>query len=55
MKQPSDLLTVVQLAALRGESITTVKRKARAGIIPVAMKVPGRTGAYLFDMTAVAA
>ena len=55
MKQPRDLLTVAQLARLRGESITTVKRKAKAGKIPVAMKVPGRTGAYLFDPSAVAA
>ena len=54
MTQPHDLLTVAQLAELRGESVTTVKRKAKAGKIPYAMKVPGKTGAYLFDRSAVA-
>jgi predicted DNA-binding transcriptional regulator AlpA len=53
MTTPNDTLTASQLAAATGVSITTVKRKAKAGKLPVAFKMPGSTGAYLFTPDAI--
>lgn len=53
MTQPNDTLTVAELAAAAGVSPTTVKRKAKAGKLPVAVKYPGRTGGYLFPPEAI--
>lgn len=46
-----ELLTTAQVAAARGVSVDTVQRWARSGVIPVAFRVAGRTGAMLFDPT----
>ena len=53
MTQPPVLLTAAQVATATGVSLTTVKRKAKAGSLPYAMKVPGKTGAYLFDKATI--
>jgi hypothetical protein len=53
MSQEAHPLTVVQLAEAADVSIATVKRKALLGKLPIAIKVPGRTGAYLFHPSAV--
>ena len=42
-------LTTKQVAERLGKSIATVKRMAADGRLPYAVKVPGDTGAYLFD------
>ena len=42
-------LTSSQVAERLGKDVATVKRMAADGRLPVAAKVPGRTGAYLFD------
>lgn len=48
MAAPTDLLTTTQVAALLGVSQETVNRWARTGRLPIAHKLPGRTGANLF-------
>lgn len=45
----SQLLTTAQVAEHLGVSVDTVQRWARDGVIAVAMKIPGRTGGFLFD------
>lgn len=44
----NDLIGTDEAAQLLGVSRPTVKRKAKAGTLPVAIKMPGHTGAYLF-------
>lgn len=44
----SDLLTASQVGTLIGRSGRTVIRMAENGLIPIAAKLPGPTGAYLF-------
>lgn len=44
-----DLIPTAEVAKLLGVHIATVTRRAALGQIPVAMKLPGETGAYLFD------
>ncbi len=51
----SELLGVSEAAALVGVSIATIKRAASAGQLPIAHKMPGQTGAYLFHRTDVEA
>lgn len=46
-------LSTAEVAARLGVTTVTVIRWARAGTLP-AMKMPGRTGAYLFDADTVA-
>lgn len=43
-----DLLTTAQVAELTPWSVTSINRWAQKGILP-AIKLPGRTGAYLFN------
>jgi len=43
------LLSSTEVARRLGVSIKTVHRLARAGQIPGAQKLPGRTGAFIFD------
>lgn len=50
-----DLIGTDEAAQLLGVSKPTVKRMARAGTLPVAIKMPGQTGAYLFHRSDVAA
>ena len=44
----AELLTSVQVAILLGKSARTVHRMAEAGTLPVAHKLPGPNGAFLF-------
>lgn len=46
------VLSVPEVATLTGETARTVQRKARTGVYP-AHKMPGRTGAYIFERDAV--
>lgn len=48
----SNLLTTQQVAELKGWSVTSINRWALLGELP-ATKLPGRTGAYLFDRSVV--
>lgn len=48
----SDKLTTQQVSDLTGWSVTSVNRWALRGDLP-ATKLPGRTGAYLFDRSVV--
>lgn len=43
------LLTTTDVAAQLGVSVRTIHRMAKAGTLPYVVKVPGETGAYLFD------
>ena len=45
----ADRMTTEQVARRLGVTIRTVVRMAADGRLPVAFKVPGRTGTYLFD------
>lgn len=49
----ADLLTTAQVRDITGWSITSINRWALLGDLPVARKLPGATGAYLFDRAAV--
>ena len=51
----SELLGVSEAARVLGVSGASVKRAAQSGVLPVALKMPGATGAYLFDRKAVEA
>lgn len=46
-------LTTKQVAERLGKSVATVKRMAADGRLPYAVKVPGDTGAYLFDPSVI--
>lgn len=46
-------MTAGEVAAALGVSLTTVKRRARKGTLPVVTKLEGRTGAHLFDREAI--
>jgi predicted DNA-binding transcriptional regulator AlpA len=48
------LLGVADVKSLTGLTVDTIKRAARSGDLPVALKMPGKTGAYLFDRADVA-
>lgn len=47
-----DVLSTVEVAQLMRVDARTVARKARSGTIP-ARKLPGRTGAYVFDRATI--
>jgi excisionase family DNA binding protein len=49
MPQTTELLTTKQVAELLGVDVDTVHRRASKGELPFVHKLPGRTGAYLFD------
>lgn len=44
----ADLLTTAEVAVLLGKAIPTINRWAATGQLPVALRLPGRTGANLF-------
>lgn len=46
-------MTTGQVADRLGVTIRTVLRMAADGRLPVAFKVPGKTGTYLFDRQVV--
>lgn len=48
MPDDETLLTSPQAGALLGKSARTVVRMADAGVLPIAQKLPGPNGAYLF-------
>jgi hypothetical protein len=50
-----NLITSSEVAKLLGKSVSAVNRDAQLGYLPVAYKVPGKTGSYLFDRAAVEA
>lgn len=50
-----DFLSTSQVAALKGVNVATVNRWAKTGKLPVAVKVPGKTGANLYRREDVAA
>lgn len=52
---PDDLLTSPQAGTLLGKSARTIQRMADAGDLPVAQKLPGPNGAYLFRRSDVEA
>lgn len=45
----NDFLTTAQVADAKGVNPRTVARWVKSGRLPYAVKVPGETGAYLFD------
>lgn len=58
MSKVDSLLTAAQVAEIRGVTPKTVHRWAEAGRLPIATKLPGLRGAYLFhraDVEALAA
>lgn len=52
---PTDLVTSPQAAQILGVSARTVQRLADAGTLPVAQKLPGPNGAYLYKRADVLA
>lgn len=48
MRGDEELLTSLQASELLVRSVRTVHRLAQAGALPVAKKLPGPNGAYLF-------
>lgn len=48
MATETELITADEAAAIVNRSRRTVQRWADAGTLPVARKLPGRTGLYLF-------
>lgn len=52
--QAPELVTTAQAAKTLGVSVWTVLRLARSGRLVAVHKLPGRTGALLFDASAVA-
>jgi excisionase family DNA binding protein len=53
MTTTTALLTTRQAAERLGVDRGTVSRAAAAGRLPAAGKLPGRTGAYLFDVEVI--
>lgn len=45
----ADLIGTAEASEILGLSQRTVKRLALAEVLPFAMKMPGETGAYLFQ------
>lgn len=50
-----DLLTSPEVGQILGKSARTVQRMADAKLLPIAQKLPGPNGAYLFRRSDVAA
>ncbi len=48
-----DIITTTEVAKLLGIDPRTVQRKAISGELPTVSKLPGETGAYLFDRDTV--
>lgn len=51
----TEYLTTAQVAGILDRPISTVQWQAAHGVLPVAMKLPGINGAYLFDPHAIRA
>ena len=52
MSQP-DLISVAEAAEILGRSVRTVHRLVDSGSLPVAGRLPGRTGAIILDRSEV--
>ena len=50
-----DLINATEAGNILGYSARTVKRMANAGQLPYAAKLPGTTGAFVFDRSAIVA
>lgn len=50
-----DLITTAQAAELLGITVAWTNKQAKHGLLPVAQKLPGLTGAYLFSRAAIEA
>lgn len=48
-------MTTTEVAALLGKQPRTIQRQADAGLLPTIAKLPGRTGAWLFDRSEIEA
>lgn len=46
---PKPLLSTAETADRLGVSVSTVTRLAESGRLPIAHRMPGKTGAMLFD------
>jgi predicted DNA-binding transcriptional regulator AlpA len=55
MPKDDTLLTSPQAGLLLGKSARTVQRMAEAGALPVAQKLPGPNGAFLFRRSEIEA
>ena len=51
----SELMSSTEVAATLGVTRSTVNRWASMGALPVAMKLPGRLGMYLYDRAEIEA
>lgn len=51
--KPQQLLTAHDVALILGVSRHAVYRRRKSGALPTVAKVPGATGAYLFDRTVI--
>jgi hypothetical protein len=49
----SELIGAAETADLLGVDRSRVLKLARAGLIPIQQKLPGRTGAYVFARAAI--
>jgi predicted DNA-binding transcriptional regulator AlpA len=52
---PRDLIGTAEAAEVAGVSVPTIKRVARMLRLPIAVRMPGRTGALLFERADVEA
>lgn len=50
-----ETITTAEAAQILGKSVATVNRLVALGRLTPARKLPGKTGAYLFDRAAVEA
>lgn len=55
MRNTEDLLTTSEVAQILNHSVGWVNKLAATGRLPVAHKLPGHTGAYLFRREAIEA
>lgn len=49
----NDLIPTSEVSVILGRDVSTVLRDVRDGRIPFVLKLPGRTGAYLFDRAVI--
>lgn len=52
---PTNLMSSAEVAATLGCNVRTVTRMVPDGVLAPVQKMPGKTGAYLFDREAVEA
>lgn len=52
---PAQLISVSEVSRILDRPTRTVKEQAKRGVLPTVGKLPGLTGAYLFDRAAIEA